>query len=330
MRTKNKGLSLIEVLVAMGIAAVVITVALGTVGNIFVTQKKIRVSQNFASESRFLMERLVQMVRNNTIDFDRYFLTDGPDAVACANFAAQQTPEGVGVVTNDAAGRATLDYPTIFYWDTNGDDTPDRNLGGRTPAGENDPCAKAWTTSPQTTLSLINGTRTVRTAIRQDQNDPDFRHVQLQKQLGADTNNDGTSDLWGPLDGNADEDYDDPEDVQVVWDLNDSNLCELSQDGQVFRVLGEADSEDFCDQAHDWNIISPEQLEVQVLRFEPSPSRDPFLNFAVDEAQIHPHVFLYMTAKLRNPQEFGMDVAEAPTLSLQTAASSRVFGNSRK
>ncbi len=327
---KKSGFTLLEIIIALGIASVIITTTLGMVGSIYFSQKKLLVTQDFFAESRFLMERMAQMIRNNTIDYDRYFIEVGPD---CAFFAEDQTliqEEDINNTNYDV--RENLGYPNIFYWNTTGDDVQDRNMGGKILDGsEDDPCTKAWNddleAEPITTLYLINSARTARIAIRRN-NDED-RELEVQKQLSADLDNDGIGDIWGPLDSNEDGIFDET-DLQVGW--NDG-VCEIKNfDDTSFPVLGNNNdnAEDFCALAHDWTVISPEQIEIDGLSFIPSPDRDPFLSFAVDSAQIHPHVFILLKAKLRNPKKFGLDEEDAPEVSLQTTASSRTFGNIRK
>ncbi len=317
MKYKNSAFSIVELLVAMGIASIVITSALGTVGQIYFSQKKVIVAQDFYAESRFLMERLVQTVRNNTIDYDRYFIEVGPDPTSCSSFDANQLPEADSSTNNTTENREILGYTNIFYWDTNGDNIPDRNLGGADLDGELDPCSQTWY-EEQKTLRLINGARTLQTAMRKtvEETGENVDKLEIQRRLGTDTDNDGIADKWSPF---------------TSWE-NDTT-CNIYEEVEKNTLLGEAkgvDNEDACLRAHDWTVISPDALVVTSLTFEPSPDRDPFLNFRLDESQVHPHVFISLQTKLRRPSNFGFELGKEPTLSLQTSASSRVFGDPRK
>jgi len=327
MKYKNAAFSVVELLVAMGIASVVITTAVGTVGQIYFTQKKILISQDFYAESRFLMERLVQIARNNTIDYDRYFIEVGP-STSCSGFKDKQIPvepeisgtevTEVKVVTaesdsvliiNNKPTRTILGYPSIFYWDTNNDTLakPDRNLGGVDTSGTIDPCAQAFN-GAITTLYLINGSRNLQTAIRRDAT---TNKIEIQRRLGADTNNDGYADLWNRA-------------------SSFGETCQIKdEDDSPHDILGDKTNPDFCNRAHDWTNISPKAINVKDLVFKPAPDRDPFLNFRVDSAQVHPHVFISMETELREPEKRGFDLDKAPLISLQSAASSRVFGDPR-
>jgi hypothetical protein len=68
---------------------------------------------------------------------------------------------------------------------------------------------------------------------------------------------------------------------------------------------------------------------VNSLAFDPAPTRDPFLSFRVDEAQVHPLVFINLQTQLRNPTDFGFSADTEPTIDLQATISSRVFGDTR-
>ncbi len=351
---KKIGVTLIELLIAMGISSIVMVSVLTTIGNIYFSQKKVRFSQNFYTESRILMERIAQFARNNTIDYDRYFLEVGPSSVGtdCDYFAEEQTtdsgslpntPESVG-----KTNRASLEggYPSIFYWDTNSDGTQDRNLGGMNLDGNEDPCAQAFNGISQDVLYLINGARTLRTAIR-NKNDYDIAtestddakedyRIEIQRQLGADTDNDLVADIWGPYDADDDGGFTNyaQGDVNIIWNSGNST-CELhwDKDGdnfdETFSILGDKTSEDFCMKAHDWTSISPKLMKIESLTFQPGPDRDPFLNFRVDSVQVHPHVFISLKTDVRDPSAHGYENGKQPKLSFQTMVSSRVFGNTR-
>jgi len=320
MRTKHSGYSLIEILIAMTLSAIVITAAMQSIGSIYFSQKKIRVTQSFATETQFLMERIVQLVRTNTIDYDRYFIEVGPNTSDCASFDEDQSPTGSSQINNET-NRLALGYETIFNWDTNDDDILDRNLGGSDFGGNPDGCTKAWDeANPITTLYLINSSRTLRMAVQKtltiDPLEEDFAKIEIQQQLGADTDNDGVVDLWNAV---------------GQWDVVESGVCKIANgSGTLYEILGDEASQEFCMQAHEWTPVSPGNIEIENLSFVPAPNRDPFLSFAVNEAQVHPYVSISMETKLREPSDFGMEEGELSNLSLQTMASSRIFGNIRK
>lgn len=337
------GFTLLETLIATGIASIIITSALSVVASIYFSQKKVQFSHDFYAEARFLMERISQVTRNNTIDYDRYFLEYGPTNADCpAGFEigiGGQTPQGhADRSATDKANRAALGYSTIFYWDTNGDGTPDRNLGGMVLNGSmEDDCTKAFSeTQDISRLFLVNSGRTMRAEIRHEP-DPEFK-VSMSRQLGADTDGDGITDTWGPTDTNDDGDIEASDiDIAVEWSgaecellVNANADSDYDDANERFPVLGNASTESWCDQAHIIQDISPVALQLEDLSFAPVPFYDPYLAFRNDKAQVHPQAFINLNVSLRNPDRYGFESGNVPALSFQTLVSSRVFGNIRR
>lgn len=341
-RIKNSGFTLLETLIATGIASVIITSALSIVASIYFSQRKVQFSHDFFSEARFLMERIAQTTRNNTIDYDRYFVEYGPSSTDCSAFvvgANGQVREGHIDSANDKDNRNALGYSTVFYWDTNGDATPDRNLGGVTLTGGTvDGCTKAWDeTVAIRKLFLINSARTLRTEISHLDNAAELQ-VSMSRLLAADTDKDGTADVWGPFDANGDGDLEAADgDVDVVWTgsecqiMSNTNLDnDYADPGETVAVMGDSASEAWCDQAHQEQVISPVALQVNDLRFQPNPVFDPYLAFRNDNAQVHPQVFITLGVELRNPDRYGFEAGSVPNVDFQTSVSSRVFGDIRR
>jgi len=325
---------MVELLIASTISAVVITGLFGTLGSIYFSQKKINAVQSFASESRFVMERVAQLVRNNTIDYDRFFIEEGPNDALCANFDERQIPYGLrdsdnntpspvdiegtytNVGTTGKTNRTAIGYHNLFYWNiATGSIERYRNLGGRKlaaavdTADEIDECAAAWHGIPDT-LYLINRERTERIALRLDvtldaESNP-VNRLEMQRLIGVDTDANGKVDSWG----------------FATWNTQ----CEVDIDGTDWPAMGD---EKACARSHDWTAISPEAIEVLEFDFIPTPNRDPYLNYRNDEAQIQPQSFLRLHTKLRRPSDFGVRTEEDIDLIQQTMASSRVFGDPR-
>lgn len=343
------GFTLLETLIATGIASIIITSALSVVASIYFSQKKVQFSHDFFAESRFLMERITQMARNNTIDYDRYFVEMGPPASRCESFNSAQVPNN-SLVYNNKNNRRDLGYASIFYWDTNADGIQDRNLGGVNLTGASvDECTKSMDdgvfdydgggpgeVEPIRDLYLINSGKSMRMHIRHLPG-PEFK-VAMSRQLGADTDGDGRADTWGPFDTNADGDVQASDlDVDIRWSgaecqlfVNANADSDYNDTGEVFPVLGNATTESWCDQVHLEETISPVALQVEDLNFNVAPVFDPYLAFRNDAAQVHPMVFVNLNLSLRNPDRYGFEVGNVPNITFQTAASSRVFGNIRR
>jgi len=351
LKSQNvSGFTLLETLIATGIASIIITSALSVVASIYFSQKRVKFSHDFFAEGRFLMERISQVARNNTIDYDRYFVEMGPNTAGCALFSADRVPGG-SPLTNDRNNRLSLGYGNIFYWDTNDDDRPDRNLGGMELNGLTvDSCTFAMRpdglfdydgagvnpAEPIRDLYLINSGLNTRIHIAHEPG-PDFK-VTMSRQLGADTDNDGRADTWGPFDANNDGDIEANDlDIDIRWSGSECQLfvnadANASYGGtdEIFPVMGDAGTESTCDQAHLVEDISPVALQVNNLDFLLSPHVDPYLAFRNTPAQVHPQAYVFMDLSLRNPDRYGFEVDSVPTLDFQTMVSSRVFGNIRR
>jgi len=346
--SKIKGFTLLETLIATGIASVVITSALSIVATIYFSQKKVQFSHDFFAENRFLIERITQVARNNTIDYDRYFVEMGPPTNVCNNFATAQVPNGASF-DNTKEKRALLGYPTVFYWDTNSDGIQDRNLGGMELNGINaDDCTRAMGNTfdydaggvlpeePIRDLYLINAGQSMRVQISHAIA-PELK-VTMNRQLGADTDGDGKADTWGPTDTNGDGDIEANDlDIDIAWSgaecqlfVNSNSDGDFNDANEVFPVMGDATTESWCDQVHLTQDISPVALQVEDLDFRVAPLFDPYLAFRNDVAQVHPMVFVNLNSSLRNPDRYGFDATNIPTINFETAASSRVFGNIRR
>ncbi len=285
---KNKAFTLIELMIAGTIAVISLTVAFSLIGNVYFSHKKIRIAQNFYGESRFVLEKVVNLVRENTIDYDRYFEEVGPDNCSF----------------NSLQGNPNLGYPNVFYWKLDENSEISRNLGGYDLNGNIDKCSQAFH-GDLTELYLINKERNIRYALK----NTDENRLQLQIELGSDTDNDGKADEWSS---------------NVEYKSNKSE-CVFKSDNNKITLISD---EDLCYLAQNFTNISAKNLKIDKFNFTPYPNRDPFLAFRVDEAQVHPNVFLFLKIDLTDYQKYGFD--SQPTITMQTSASSRIFKNTRK
>lgn len=361
---KKSAFTLIELLIAMTMLSVIILVISTTVAQIYFQQKKITLRQNFHNESRFIMEKVVQLVRNNTLDYDRYFVEIGPDSTNCPGFQANisSSPTSIQIPlkyvspndclvsglpvgadpcvdnylwdmdTNDLVdshdttateegqvNREILGYENIFYWDTNNDGNPDRQLGGYEPDGTLDNCTQSFhTNDPIKDLYLINGSRTVRTHLQYLDNrsviaaadpdddvcDPGECIVLLSRELGRDLDGDKRADEW-------------------------NFQCDATTLGVPENDITSPEVRRYCQRGQELVNITPDFLSITGLSFTPAPDKDPYLASRVDSVQIQPHVFIDMSFELKNPERFRFAADQGPNTRLQTSASSRVFGNTR-
>lgn len=363
---------MVELLVAMTISIIVIGATLSSIGTIYYGQKRLRISQDFYKEVKFIKQRLVDLSRDNTIDYDRYFLALGPDPDKCEEFHPNQqpfisvgsnddchsetdTPISSTKCNNDADNRAKLGYETIFYWDTNADNQPDRNMGGlvfesgSTPIADN--CTQAFyeqsnnliidfADTEMPALFLINRDREIRRAFRRSTyealvqgSNTTLGRIELQTQLGADTDDDGVIDIWGPLDDDEDG-LPDVGDTFLEWYTSGSTeYCRMgvkessSASPVYYDIVGNITNREFCEQAHDWVPMSIRNINIEALDLKVTPDRDPYLAFRNNAIQIHPRTTIRMTSSLTDPVAFGFD--QDITITAQTTVSSRIFGNTR-
>ncbi len=274
IKQKKKAFSLLELVIAMTLFAVVFLSIFSLVGQMQLTQKKLDIAHNFYDESRLLMDRMVEFGRYYVLDYDRYFCEE--DNVA-----------------EDCDSR----YEDVFYDDIGG---RLRNLGGMDREFEqSDVETNAFDVSQQDVLFLRHPERNVRIALRVES-----EQVQVQSQVGVDTNDDGRLDVWSaePL-------------------VLPNKQC---------RIEGIEFSEDLCREAYDWKTISPSHVRVLSSVFELYPQKDPYLAFADDAVQLQP--VIRMAFKFQFDEEntgYGFSQQEVPEIHLQTAVVSRIHGNTR-
>lgn len=300
--SRKKAFSLLELMVALALFSVVFLSVFSMLSNLHITQKKIQVANDFYDESRILMDRLVQLSRNNTIDYDRYYCrTQDPDlSDSDCQCLYMNTTDSDCANSEDELEERLYEY--AFLQDIG---SKKRNLGGMDPEWNNgDEDTNAFDGNAQTELYLINADRTVRTAIRVSN-----QKVETQTYLGIDRNGDKTVDEWG----------------LAVWNDGSDNRCEVTG----VSVEGDFTDPAFCAQAHDWTSITPSSLNVTQSSFFVSPNKDPYLAFADDDVQIQPFVRFFLTFQRDNSQGLRFPDDNIPEISFQTTASSRVLGSPR-
>lgn len=365
---KSAAFTMVELLIAMTISIIVIGATFSTIGTIYYGQKQLRVSQDFYKEVKFVMQRLVDLSRDNTIDYDRYFLELGPDPDECAEFHPDQQPFLAGNTSNDChsatdgvnadcentkANRALIGYTSLFYWDTNADNQPDRNMGGLVftsgVAPTVDPCVQAFYEQSNNllidysgvsmpSLFLIDRDRQVRRAVRRSTYNAlvqgvstSLGRLELQTQLGGDKDDDGVIDAWGPNDNDQDGTFE-VGDSYVEWYTGGAtSYCRLvvreNTGTKYYDIVGDLTDQTFCEQAHDWTPFTIRNLNIESLDLSVTPDRDPYLNFRNDISQVHPRTTIRLATSLTDPVSFGLD--QGIFINSQTTASSRIFGNTR-
>ncbi len=312
-RRRARGFTLVELLVAIGIGSVVIITATAAVMQVTQIQKRLQVSQNFHEATRLLVERLSQDLRHQTIDYQQYWLQTQDPSNASGPW-----------VTSGCSSRSgmppTPRYLDSFLWDTNNNNTPDRQLGGLTLGGTPDPCSLALSSPTQSTLHLTNGTHTLRTryTFTAPTVGPPATPGTLSRQQFAalDTSGDGQADTWA---------------TTLQWDTVNS-LCKGQNpaDSSYKTILDfrHKTDESWCRSfVGTPTVISPDSLSLTALSFTLHPARDPYLSYQLDTTQLQPFVQLQLTTQLLDADQWGFDPTTPPTLDVQTTVTSRLYGS---
>ena len=337
---KIPAFSLLEMMVASTISAIIFGSALTVVSHLYYSQTRVELAQNFYAETRLLQERLSHSIRNSTIDYDRFWQeaynrdinsdlskdirTDSAgDSIIC-DLGAWTT----NYTNFDTASQ--LSYVDIFYWDTQNalvggtavDEILDARLGKMNTASSPDPNCNRVLKNTLSTLFLMSGDRTYRTKLavsKCDDSECSFADkenvIVLERQLGHDEDGDGLIDHWS-----------------TQSRFFEGNECQIFIDAPIndwVPVMGQKEDADFCDLAHDEVIISPVSLEIMDLSFTVEPEADPYLNYEEDDFLKHPFVLWSMDIMFRDFAGNGYTETRAPRMSFQTSVSTRVYGDTR-
>ena len=315
LRSK-KGFTLVEIIVAVTMFMIVMTIVGVIFTNFFATKRKTEISRMLYEESRTALERIVKEVRRGTIDYEEYW----------NRFEILSTTE----TDISVYGQNYGDYALQFYRDhLNPSDPPtsfsrlDENIGKNT---DDDPLGDASSLTicdlshvpsvpddsgyQQCELYLINAEGTEKTILKllpeigADETTIEFRLAML-KLPGRDSNGDNLVDDWniyGPTSSN-------PNPEPSPSDFYD--FC------QAYDASGKC-------QAFQFQKIQPDSIKITSLKFFISPREDPrkaFAEFSGD-VQIQPHVTIQMEAESSLSHSTGIR-GEAPTITLQTTVDAR-------
>lgn len=77
LRHNQKGVTLVEALVAMAVFALALSLILGIMNNSMRQQRKVEADQRVASHARDMLEAIAREVRMGSIDYEKYLITSG-------------------------------------------------------------------------------------------------------------------------------------------------------------------------------------------------------------------------------------------------------------
>lgn len=347
----KKGFTIIEVVIATAIFALASAVVSVAFVQTIRTQKRIVLENTLFEDSRFVMERMINLVKGNTIDFEEYYnQLVHSRAVGDLQYGKYYGEYGklfynpgsddeYGALCNDGVTRVPhrgIPPAGCVILQT----TVDENTG-QTPflpsPEDQDPgfdnsqyvetasafcsdgvlganCDPLMLTEMrrQPQLYLINATGTLKTML-------------VREKVGNDPEEYALG--FVRLEGVDSDDADDiPEDFSCTSDFN----CTGGVDAEEGKFPFADDWGEYADGeilANDFVPISPERVTIKDLRFYMSPPDDSFKAFSENTAdiQIQPHVTIVMTVALREEFTKQSPGGQGFEITLQTTVSSGVY-----
>lgn len=334
--SSNSGLTFLEFIIATAIFSIAAVIAARSFVLISASTNKAVLSQQLYDDSRYVMERLVKIVREGTIDYEEYWNASietpvGSDPVYGANYGnyAKQfidpgidpdtgvTDEfGTECVSQDTglSSSGVEQLPPCPPGERVAGSTIDENIG-RNPHDSDATFANAVcqggascanASHRRDELYIINGNGTKKTIIKRIANN-------------IDDDRDGSTD-----EGDA---TDTAQEFIGLLQMNGSDTTTSTGkpgiDGVIDTWSNDPDFADFVS-------ITPPNIEIIDLDFYIAPLEDPFKAFDEDtsDIQMQPHVTIVMTARIAQSETIGM-TGIAPEITLQTTVTSRVLSGIR-
>jgi len=337
---KSRGLTLVEILVAVSLFSTVGLMALTVFINITRIQGRLALENAIYEDARFMMERISRAIRNNAIDYEEYFnkgvspTNEYGKLYGC--YAAQFYNPGQGVAAGvEVPGTGKLGAqcsdgslyngqecvvfkPSI---DINTGMYPYRGASMPVPIDStafcpqylNGPLASCTvsTSATKPELYLINKDGTVKTffakkIVKKIPSNDEFALAMFEK-MSVDKNSDGINETWK---GCA---LDNPLCCTSEYDCKDLVTLESSlTSGDVYKGFVP---------------LSPLRSNVTKLEFQIMPTEDPRKAFAEPSYISQPRVRITLSVQPSAAQlnRFGNPPkADIPTIVLQTTVSSRI------
>lgn len=351
----RKGFTLIEILIAVAIVSIVIMSAMQLYGEVVQHQKRIEFSRELSEEARFTMERLVNEVRQGTVDYAEYWnqkqggegcgadLNGDGDVVgetgtlnndiyesdtygdygACYQFYAASFYDG-----NRDGVSAFFDYAfngeerfALEHMGSNGDENA---IGGVDWDGDGG--GDAWVGE----LYLINAEGTEKTILRRRPNDNTVGGASSNSCFASgrfDTGNAETRDDYCRLEMLKMVAIDTDTDGKVdTWDCAEEykpvDKRVDDPDTDVGRQVCGVDLNEWDDY---FQPVTPPNIHITDLKFFVAPVEDPYKAYEEEDVvRMQPHVTIVMSAEVPYKQASYLP-GEAPQITLQTTVAARVF-----
>lgn len=347
IKIKTGGFTLIEVIIAISIFAVLAIMTIRIFSNISGVSKKVEIQEYVFSEAEAAMEKIIREVQRSTIDYSEYYsmnvLGEGCYGQNYGAYKATFYDPGTGGpldaeidVGIDAGGDGIncsdgtsdeyfftedcSDFDADTYDSDTGRHYYSDIIGGAEDANafceEGVDCDDIGY-SLQDELYLINSNGSEKVFFaREIKNDEGEAVISMLVMDGVDVDGDAISDYWQCAD---------------EYDCNDS-IGHYSWDGVTLGdyPIPECMSIDLTDGGiddFDFEPVTPEDLDMVDLYFYISPLEDPYMGFAEADSAVmqHPHVIVVMTVAPSFALSRGL-LGEDWTLTLQGTASAGVSG----
>jgi prepilin-type N-terminal cleavage/methylation domain-containing protein len=333
---KKKGFTLVEIILASSIFAVVGLIAVTVFVNILRIQQRVSLENALYEDARFMMERIAREIRTNTVDYEEYYnklvekqpygKTHGCYATRFYNpgsdndFGAKcNNGENPLIKPDCVIDKTTLDINTGQnpYFGNGFQDSAAKDANAfcdKNFASDVDPACGDATSLVNHNLNnqlyLIDSKGREKSLLAQKAltREPDVQYsLALLRLDGEDGDNDNLIERWTNCSNNA---------FCCAKEFDCNNLT-----GSLEDTLNFDD-----DHYKGFIPISPSRTNVKSLQFYVAPLEDPRKAFAEDSPNIQqqPHVTVILTVEpaksvLKNYN------GEIPTVTLQTTITSRVY-----
>lgn len=339
MFIKRKAYTLIELMIALSIFAVVAVLCVNALVTSMASARRIQAQVYLYTEAQTLMDQLARAVERNTVDYEAYYLRYAYDAPETGwetvNYGyygqsfynpgfGDPSPlegpytgiEGYGVLCSDGINyypeSCPSEIPNYDYLDLNTGAHPFSEIDDFSytddPAYMNAFCetnssgvdCTAWSEIVMNELILINGAGDERTIFVQEQFNSSSSEYFISKIKMAGT----------------DSDYDG---ISDIWICNKDYDCEGAMGGP-----DASDLTDSGDSADEFVPISPSRLNVSGFAIYISPFEDPYRAFAEEDSQIQAQVTIVLTVTLSDEYATRL-LGEVPSITLQRTISTGVY-----
>ncbi|MFA6528405.1 MAG: prepilin-type N-terminal cleavage/methylation domain-containing protein [Candidatus Gracilibacteria bacterium] len=345
IKTKTGAFTLIEVIIAISIFAILAVITIQIFSNISYVSRSVEVQQYVFSEGEAVMEKLIREVQRSAIDYEEYYSRTVLESTYYGqNYGAYGAsfyspgddggpltiPGGVGGdgITGTSCG-ASIDY---FFTEDCEDfeiDSYDSNTGAHYYTGSLDGFpdeANAFCEgddpvdcddvgySLQDELYLIDSGGIKKTIFVPEEKDDGGYAISMLEMDGVDVDGDAISDYWQCASdyvcGDTANHY-----VYLKETLTGSGYVVPEYDADL---QGSIDDDEF-------EPITPEGLDIIDLHFFITPLEDPYRAFAENDQAVlqHPRVTIVMT--VAPSADLGQGLGSDWSLTLQGTASTAVF-----